>query len=196
MISRRSARLRQTPTSPTSCRERAFSASARPRRRTGTAGLSTSHSCARTRNRRVSPRCRTGSSRILAVDDRVALALEGRDQQARRRLHRQRLLPGCSICTKKVMVLNTGFASGGIDIFDHQSVMSIAIIVAVAIKQLAHHLPAIDEHRRGQSRPALLLAGKARQQAAIAVDTLRIIGRKARAFAASWRPACRSPSSL
>ena len=64
MFNRRSARLRLTLTFPTSCREQASSASVRPRRRKGTAGLSLTHSDVRTRSRLGSPGCRTHSSQI------------------------------------------------------------------------------------------------------------------------------------
>ncbi len=46
---------------------------------------------------------------LLAVNDRVALAFERRDQQARLVLTGNVFSPGRSICTKKVMVLNTGW---------------------------------------------------------------------------------------
>ena len=116
----------------------------------------------------------------------MPVALERRDQQARGLAHRQRALARAQHLHEERDGLEHRLAGRRIDVFDRQGVVGIAVAVLMPFEQLAHHLPAIDEHRRGEAGAALLLAGEARHQSAIAVDALRIVGRKALASAASW----------
>ncbi len=115
----------------------------------------------------------------LAVDDRMASALERRDQQVRGLPHRQRALAGAQHLHQEGDGLEHRLAGRGIDVFDGQGVVGVAVPVLVPLEQLPHHLPAVDEHRRGEAGPAGLLAGEARHQAAISVDALRVVRGKA-----------------
>jgi hypothetical protein len=115
----------------------------------------------------------------LAVDHRITLALERRDQQVRGGAHRQRLLARLQHLGEERDGFEHRLAGGRIDVFDHQAVMRIAVAFLVLREQLAHHLPAVDEHRRRVAGAARLAAGETRHQAAIAVGRLRIVGGEA-----------------
>src|SRR5689334_22689382 len=119
----------------------------------------------------------------LAADQAVAeaAALERRDEQARGLLLGARALAGAKHLREEGHRLEERPAVHGVDVFDRERVVRIAVAVAMLLEQLAQRLPAIAVHRRGHLAAAVV-SYEARQIAACAVDALGVIGRHARAL--------------
>src|SRR5262245_23700970 len=102
----------------------------------------------------------------LAVDDRVSLALERGDQEARGLPHRQRPLARTQYLHEERHGLEHRAAGERVGIFDRQRVVGIAVPVLEPLDQLLHLLPAIDVHRRREAGAAMMLE-EARPQSAV-----------------------------
>src|SRR5262249_16016650 len=94
---------------------------------------------------------------MLAVDDRVSLALERSDQQARGLPDRASFFARAQRLRDECHGLEHRAAGQRVGVFDRQRLVGIAVPVYEALDQLLDRLPTVDVAWAGKSGAALVL---------------------------------------